>query len=292
MQIAKLCRIMRSPTGLWSDFFFCIFQFTLCTLHWSESVELKGRVALVTGAATGIGRATVLRLARAGAAGIAINYRTAKEGAEKLAEEVRSIGAEALSVRADVKSDKQVREMMERTRQHFRRLDVLVNNAGVTHWVPLTDLEGLSDAIWDDVLDVNVKGAFRSIRAAAPLLSETQGMVVNVASISGVIAPSTMSSLAYGTAKAALIYLTRALAVALAPRVRVNAVAPAFTDTKWMRDHYGDNYAEVVSRAASHIPLSRIATPDDIAAAIVGLVAGGDFITGQTLIVDGGLSLE
>jgi NAD(P)-dependent dehydrogenase (short-subunit alcohol dehydrogenase family) len=255
-------------------------------------MELKGRVALVTGGATGIGRATVLHLAKAGAAGVAINYRTAEDEAERLAAEVRSIGAEALSVKADVKSDGQVREMVERTRERFRRLDVLVNNAGVTHWVPLTDLEGLSDAVWDDVLDVNVKGAFRCIRAAAPLLSETQGMVVNVASISGVVAPSTMSSLAYGTAKAALIYLTRGLAIALAPKVRVNAVAPAFTDTKWMRDHYGDAYGEAVSRASLKIPLNRVATPDDVAAAIVGLVTGGDFITGQTLIVDGGLSLE
>lgn len=254
-------------------------------------MDLKGRVALVTGGATGIGRATALHLARSGVAGVAINYRTAKDEAEQLATEVQSIGAEVLCVGADVKSDKQVREMMEQIRKHFRRLDVLVNNAGVTHWVPLTDLEGLSDAIWDDVLDVNIKGAFRCIRAAAPLLSERQGMVVNVASISGIVAPATMSSLAYGTAKAALIYLTRALAIALAPKVRVNAVAPAFTDTKWMRDHYGDDYAEIVSRAAENIPLRRIATPEDIAAAIVSLVTGGDFVTGQTLIVDGGLSL-
>lgn len=255
-------------------------------------MDLRGRVALVTGGATGIGRATVLRLAKAGAAGVAINYRTAKDEAEQLAAEVSQIGAAALCVHADVKSDEQVRRMVQQVNERFGRLDVLVNNAGVTHWVRLTDLEGLTDAIWDDVLDVNIKGAFRCIRAAAPPLSETQGMVVNVASISGIVAPATMSSLAYGTAKAALIYLTRALAIALAPKVRVNAVAPAFTDTKWMREHYGDDYVEIVSRAAKNIPLRRIATPEDVAAAIVSLVTGGDFVTGQTLIVDGGLSLE
>lgn len=254
-------------------------------------MELKNRVALVTGGATGIGRATVLGLVRAGAKGVVINYRSSKKEASELAQELRSAGAEALCIRADVKSDQQVRAMIEKTRERFGRLDILVNNAGVTHWVPMSDLASLTDAVWDDILDVNVKGAFRCIRAAAPLLSATQGMVVNVASVSGIVAPATLSSLAYGTAKAALIHLTRALAVALAPKVRVNAVAPAFTDTKWMQEHYGEKYSEVVAAASARIPLRRVATPEEVAAAIVGLVTGGDFVTGQTLIVDGGLSL-
>ena len=117
-------------------------------------------------------------------------------------------------------------------------------------------------------------------------------MIVNVSSISGVLATSTASSLAYGSAKAALIYLTRGLAVALAPNIRVNAVAPAFTDSKWMQDHYGDDYSETVARAAESYPLGRIATTEDVAAAIVSLVTGSDFVTGQTLLIDGGLSLS
>ncbi len=117
-------------------------------------------------------------------------------------------------------------------------------------------------------------------------------MIINVSSISGVLATVTASSLAYGSAKAALIYLTRGLAVALAPKVRVNAVAPAFTDTKWMQEHYGDDYGRIVARAAENIPLGRIATTEDVAAAIVSLVTGGDFVTGQTLLIDGGLSLS
>jgi NAD(P)-dependent dehydrogenase (short-subunit alcohol dehydrogenase family) len=254
-------------------------------------MALASQVALVTGAATGIGRATVLRLARAGAAGIAINYKSSKDEAEQVAAEVRSIGAEAICVRADVKSDEEVRGMVQQVGERFGRLDVLVNNAGVTHWIPVADLEGLTDAVWDDVLEVNLKGAFRCTRAAAPLLSETRGMVINVASISGILTTATTSSLAYGVAKAALIHLTRGLAIALAPKVRVNAVAPALTDTKWMREHYGEDYAGIVARAASTIPLRRIASAEDVAAAIVGLVIGGDFVTGQTLNVDGGLSL-
>jgi 3-oxoacyl-[acyl-carrier protein] reductase len=255
-------------------------------------MELRGKVALVTGGATGIGRATALRLALAGASAVAINYRSAKEQAEALAAEIVEAGAQALCVAADVKSDEQVRKMVDHVGDRFGRLDVLINNAGITRWVDLRNLDALTDDIWDEILDVNVKGAFRCTRAAAKLLAEREGLVINVSSISGILAPDTMSSLAYGTAKAAMIYLTRGLAVALAPKVRVNGVAPAFTDTQWMKGHYGDEYAAVVSKAAATIPLRRIASPDDVAAAIVGLITGGDFVTGQTLIVDGGLSLS
>jgi 3-oxoacyl-[acyl-carrier protein] reductase len=255
-------------------------------------VHLDGRVALVTGGATGIGRATVHKLASSGAAAVGINYRTAKDEAEELAAEIRRPGVEAVCLHADVKSDEQVREMVRRVDERFGRLDVLVNNAGVTRWVPVHDLEALTDAMWDDILDVNLKAAFRCTRAAAQLLREARGAVVNVASISGILATSTSSSLAYGAAKAALIYLTRGLAVALGPEVRVNAVAPAFTDTGWMRGHYGAEYERVTAQAASHYPLGRIASPEDVAAAIVSLITGSDFVTGQTLIVDGGLSLS
>jgi NAD(P)-dependent dehydrogenase (short-subunit alcohol dehydrogenase family) len=255
-------------------------------------MEIKGKVALVTGGATGIGRATVLALAQAGAAGVAINYRSAKTEAEKLADEVKQAGADALLVQGDVKSEADVRRMVGETEKRFHRLDILVNNAGVTHWVPVKDIQKLTDEIWDDILDVNLKGAFRCVRAAAPLLEKSRGVVINVASISGVLAPATMSSLAYGTAKAALIYLTRGLAVALAPNVRVNGVAPAFTDTPWMEKHYANNYDEVMAKAAEGYPLKRVAKPEDIAAAILGIVTGGDFVTGQTLLVDGGLSLS
>ncbi len=255
-------------------------------------MKLDGRIALVTGGATGIGQATVLHLARSGAAGVVINYRSAKEQAEEIAAEVRRIGAEAMCVYADLKDDEQVRGMVRQVGERFGRLDMLVNNAGVTHWVPVADLEGLTDAVWEEILDVNVKAAFRCTRAAAPLLSEARGAIVNVSSISGVLATATLSSLAYGTAKAALIYLTRGLAVALAPNVRVNAVAPAFTDTQWMRDHFGDDYDRTIAQAASSFPLGRIATTEDVAEAIVSLVTGSDFVTGQTLIVDGGLSLS
>ena len=255
-------------------------------------MELHSRVALVTGGAGGIGGAVVRSLAKGGIGGIAVNYRKSAKEADELVVEMDRSGVKALAVQADIRSDDQVRAMMTTIEKHFGRLDVLVNNAGVTHWVKLADLDGLTDAIWDEILNVNVKGAFRCARAAAKLLDTSQGMIVNVSSISGVLAPSTMSSLAYGTAKAALIYMTRGLAVALAPKVRVNCVAPAFTDTPWMSEHFGADYPQVIAKASAGYPLQRIATPDDVAGAILGLITGGDFVTGQTLIVDGGLSLS
>jgi len=255
-------------------------------------MELNGRVALVTGGAGGIGGAVVCKLVQAGVSGVVINYRRSAEAAERLASEAARSGVKGSAIQADVRSDAQLREMIGKVQDDFGRLDIVVNNAGVTHWVKLADLEGLTDAIWDEILDVNVKGAFRCARAAQKLLEANQGMIVNVSSISGVLAPSTMSSLAYGTAKAALIYMTRGLAVAMAPRVRVNCVAPAFTDTPWMSQHFGADYPAVIAKASVGYPLQRIAAPKDIAGAIVGLITGGDFVTGQTLIVDGGLSLS
>jgi 3-oxoacyl-[acyl-carrier protein] reductase len=247
---------------------------------------------VVTGGAGGIGSAVARSLAQAGISGVAINYRKSAGAAEELAQEIARDGVKAIAVQASVRNEQQVRSMIAQIGDHFGRLDILINNAGVTHWVKLANLEALSDPIWDEILDVNVKGAFRCARAAATLLAASQGMIVNVSSISGVLAPSTMSSLAYGTAKAALIYMTRALAVAMAPKIRVNCVAPAFTDTPWMSQHFGAEYAQVIADASAGFPLQRIARPEDVAGAILGLIVGGDFVTGQTLIVDGGLSLS
>ena len=158
-------------------------------------MELNGRVALVTGGAGGIGGAVVRRLAKAGVSGVVINYRRSAKEAEALALEIERAGVKSMAIQADVQNDDQVKSMIAKIGADFGRLDILVNNAGVTHWVKVSDLEALTDAIWDEILDVNVKGAFRCARAAAKLLEANSGMIVNVSSISGVLSPSTMKIL-------------------------------------------------------------------------------------------------
>ena len=137
-------------------------------------MELHGRVALVTGGAGGIGGAVARSLANAGLSGIVVVRKSGKE-AEALVGEIESHGVKAVAIRADIKSDDEIRRMVSRIKNDFGRLDVLVNNAGITHWVKLSNLEGLTDAIWDEILDVNVKGSFRCARAAAQMLSEIKG---------------------------------------------------------------------------------------------------------------------
>jgi 3-oxoacyl-[acyl-carrier protein] reductase len=132
-------------------------------------MELQGRVALVTGGAGGIGGAVVRSFAKSGIRGVVIHYRKSRKEAEDLAAEIERAGVSALAVQANIQNDKEVRGMINKINERFGRLDILVNNAGITHWVKISDLEALTDAIWDEILDVNVKGAFRCARAAAKL---------------------------------------------------------------------------------------------------------------------------
>ncbi|WP_199431798.1 SDR family NAD(P)-dependent oxidoreductase [Qaidamihabitans albus] len=200
-------------------------------------MDLSGSVGVVTGGGTGIGRATALALARAGAGGIVLNYSRSADEAGAVVAELRQLGCPAIAERADVADDDQVRELARRALDEFGRVDVLVNNAGLTHAVPHEDLAGLTDEMWHRVLDVNLLGPFHCARAFAPPLAEARGAVVNVSSISAYRAGG--SSIAYGVSKAALLQLTRNLAVALAPDVRVNAVAPGTVATRWQAGLHG-----------------------------------------------------
>lgn len=250
-------------------------------------MDLKGCVALVTGGGTGIGRAVVLALARAGARGIAVNYSRSKDDAEATAAEASALGAEAIAIQADVAAEADVIQLVHGAVQHFGRLDVLVNNAGTTRFIPASDLDALTDEVWDSILGLNVKGTFYCSRAAAAELKKARGAIVNVASIAGLRASG--SSIPYMVSKAGVIEMTRALAVALAPEVRVNAVAPGLVPTRWFRVRLGDDGADAMEAATTgRTPLGKLSTPDHVAQAILGLLAM-DAVTGEVVIVDGGV---
>jgi 3-oxoacyl-[acyl-carrier protein] reductase len=241
------------------------------------------RVALVTGSATGIGRAVAWRFAELGFA-VTVNFSRSKDEAEVTAEGVRSRGGEAIVVQADVADDTAVRVMVERTVEAFGGLDVLVNNAATTYFIPHTDLDGITGQVWDDILNVNLKGTFFGCRAAMPWLKVRRGNIVNIASVAGVAGSG--SSIAYAASKGAVITLTKSLAMAFAPEVRVNAVAPGPVQTRWLADHQ-----DMVESAMKLTPLQRPATPDDVAAVALFLAEETSLMTGQVLVVDGGRTI-
>ena len=243
----------------------------------------QNRVSLVTGSATGIGRAVAWRFAELGFA-VTVNYSRSKAEAEETADGVRSRGAQALVVQADVADDTAVRVMMERTVESFGGLDVLVNNAATTYFVPHTDLDSLTGAVWDDILNVNLKGTFFGCRAAMPHLKARSGNIVNVASVAGVAGSG--SSIAYAASKGAVITMTKSLAKAFAPEVRVNAVAPGPVHTRWLADHQ-----DMIESAMMLTPLKRLATAEDVAAVILFLADQTSLMTGQVLVVDGGRTI-
>jgi 3-oxoacyl-[acyl-carrier protein] reductase len=252
-------------------------------------MTLSGKVALVTGGGTGIGRAICHALARAGARAVGVNYSRSREDAEATARELTGLDSEGLALRADVAREEEAKAMVTELIRRFDRLDVLVNNAGVTRWIGLPDLDAVTDEAWRSVFGVNVMGSFYCTRAAAPALRATRGAVVNIASTSG--HRGTGSSIPYAVSKAALIQLTRVMASALAPEVRVNSVSPGEVITRWGVLEKGAEWTKASqAQTASRTPLRTCATPDHIAEAVMGLI-GSEFVTGQDIIVDGGLSI-
>jgi len=245
------------------------------------------RVALVTGAATGIGRAVTLALARAGY-DVVINYSRSEAAARATAADAEAAGARTLLYQCDVSEDAQVRAMLAACRERFGRLDVLINNAGTTVPIPPKDFEAMTVEAWDRVFAVNVRGLFLVTRAAAPLLREARGCIVNTASIVG-LRPGPQP-LPYAASKAAVINLTKTLALALAPEVRVNAVAPGWIEGDWMRRMLGEQYESLMARRARYTPLQRCATPEDVAETMMSLIESNRFVTGEVMVVDGGFS--
>lgn len=241
------------------------------------------KVALVTGSATGVGRAVAVRFAALGYA-VIVNYsRSEREAAETLAA-VTAHGAPAVVCQANVAEDAAVRAMVRRGIEEFGGLDVLVNNAGTTHFIDHPDLDAVTDAAWDEIMNVNVKGTFYACRAAMPALKERHGSIVNVTSVAGLSGQG--SSIPYAASKAALNCLTKSLARAFGPEVRVNAVAPGPIETRWLAGR-----EDMVRRFVEGSPLRRVASPDDIADAVVFLATGTTMMTGQVMVVDGGRTM-
>jgi 3-oxoacyl-[acyl-carrier protein] reductase len=245
-------------------------------------------VALVTGASRGIGRAAVLALADQGY-DVVVNYSASAQAAQQVAAEARDRGAAALPAQADVADEAAVRRMVAAAQDEFGRLDALVNNAGVTIDVPPADLDALEAADWDRVFAVNVRGLFQVTRACVPLLrAAPHPAIVNSASIAG-LRPGPQPY-PYSASKAAVISLTKTLAGALGPQIRVNAVAPGWMEGEWMQARLGENYDRLMQRRARMTPLGRCVTPADVAATIVSLVTSNPFVTGEVVVVDGGYS--
>ena len=243
--------------------------------------------ALVTGAATGIGRAAAVALAGAGY-DVAINYSRSEAAARETAAQAQANGAKTLLFQCDVSDDPAVRKMLKAVEQEFGRLDALVNNAGITSNVRPADFEAMTAEEWDRVFAVNVRGMFQVTRAAASMLKAAHGSVVNTASIVG-LRPGPQP-LPYAASKAAVVSLTKLLALNLAPDVRVNAVAPGWMEGDWMKRMLADRYDDLMARRAKSTPLRRCCTAEDVAEVIVNLITSNRFVNGEIIVIDGGFA--
>lgn len=246
------------------------------------------KAALVTGAATGIGRSAVHALARAGY-DVALNYSSSEAAARETAAEAQKAGAKTLLVRCDVSDERGVRAMLAAVEKELGRLDVLVNNAGTTaSWKP-KDLETLSLDEWDRVFAVNVRGLFQVTRAALPLLRKGENpSIINTASIVG-LRPGPQP-LPYAASKAAVVNLTKTLAWNLGPEIRVNAVAPGWMEGDWMKRMLTDKYDDLMGKRAKATPLKRVVTADDVAETMMSLIQSNRFVTGEVIVIDGGFA--
>jgi 3-oxoacyl-[acyl-carrier protein] reductase len=244
--------------------------------------------ALITGAATGIGRRVAVALAKNGY-DVVINFSRSEDAAKITARDAEAAGARTLLYRCDVSDDARVRAMLAATEKEFGRLDVLINNAGTTVDVEPKNFEAMKVADWNRVFAVNVLGLFLVTRAAAPLLRKSSnGCVVNTCSIAG-LRPSAQP-LPYAASKAAVANLTKTLANALGPEIRVNAVAPGWIEGDWMKKTLAENYDGLMARRAKYTPLKRCCTTDDVAESMLSLILNNRFVTGEIIIVDGGFS--
>ncbi len=248
--------------------------------------SLKHKVAVVTGGAGGIGAVICRHLAEAGAS-VVVGYNSSREPAERLAAELPCADKPHLALRAPVTDSAALAEMAGAVEHHYGRCDLLVNCAGTTQFVAHHDLDGLDDALFDRILATNVRGPFASVRAFRKLLDlHGNGLVVNISSIAAVSAMG--SNVAYCASKAAIDNMTRALARALAPTIRVVSVSPGLADTEFVKQ-LDQNWRD---EQATRTPLRRLANPDEVAAAVLAVATHLTFTTGAVIPVDGGRTLS
>lgn len=243
---------------------------------------IKGKVAVVTGAAKGIGRAIALRLAKEGA-DIVINYRTNSDSLSELVSEIESFGSKVITVRGDVSVFEDAKNIIDKAVEAFGTVDILVNNAGITR-------DGLilrmKEEDFDKVIEVNLKGAFNCIRHVSPIMvKKRSGKIINISSVVGITGNS--GQVNYSAAKAGIIGVTKSVARELGSRgINVNAVAPGFIKTS-MTEALSDKLKE---NTLNSIPLKRFGTVDDVASVVAFLASkDSDYITGQVINIDGGM---
>jgi 3-oxoacyl-[acyl-carrier protein] reductase len=243
---------------------------------------LEGKVALVTGASRGIGRAIALTLAEAGA-DVVVNYAGNEAAAEEVVAQILSLGRKSFKVKANVGTVSEVDEMVKKVTDEFGRIDILVNNAGITRDNLLMRMK---EEDFDSVINVNLKGVFNCIKAVTrPMMKQRSGRIINISSVVGILGNPGQAN--YVAAKAGVIGLTKSAARELASRgITVNAVAPGFIDT----DMTAELNDEIKGALMNQIPLGRLGEPNDIARAVRFLAsADADYMTGQTLHIDGGM---
>jgi 3-oxoacyl-[acyl-carrier protein] reductase len=245
-------------------------------------MELKGCAAIVTGGSGGLGQRICRALALNGV-DVAVNYAESEAKAKGVAEDIAKLGVRAFAVQADVADPAAVARMVERTQAEFRRVDILVNDAAFNKEVPYADLDALTHEIWNHILATNLTGTFNCIKAVAPLMrAQKQGRIINISSGAGLLPRG--SSIAYAVSKAGMIHLTKCMAVALAPHVTVNSIAPGFMEGTRMSANWNAAYA---ATAADRTLLRRTVDKDDVAEQLITFCRS-ESVTGQTILMDSG----
>jgi 3-oxoacyl-[acyl-carrier protein] reductase len=255
-------------------------------------MTLTGKTAIVTGGGTGIGESVSLKLAARGV-NVVVNYSRSRAEAEHTAARCAALGVKSVAIRADVADDADCRRLAADALELAGGIDILVNNAGTSKFVRHSDLEALSGDDYLAIYRINVVGTYQMIRAVTPAMKRAGwGAIVNVSSIAGLFGIG--SSSAYASSKGALVTLTKSMARALAPEIRVNAICPGFVGTRWFRDRMSpDAYTALVKRVEAATPLAHAGTADEVADGVVFFCAeGAALVTGETLLMDAGAHLD